>query len=81
MITRGQDKAKPSSAPKGPSENLPYAIELWSEDGSEMERILARASSVSLARAIFDAATKENASRHICLRHGSRLLADSAKRS
>jgi hypothetical protein len=58
---------------------LPYAIELWDEDASEVERVLARAAKMSLARVIFTAALAEHPDRRITLRHGSRITADSGR--
>ena len=59
-------------------EDLPYRIELWRTDSDEIECVLARAASVELARAIFNAAQRERPDRRITLRQGSRLLTDSA---
>ena len=56
------------------SEELPYKIELWREDGSEVETVLARAATISLARAIFTAAAEEHPGRRLTLRHASKLL-------
>lgn len=81
MVAEGQDKAKAPSVPRDGGENLPYVIELWSESGTDVDRVLARASTASLGQAIFEAATKENKDRRICLRQGTRLLADSQKPS
>lgn len=62
-----------------PVETLPYCIELWrTEDHETIERVLARAVTVQLARAIFQAAKEEHPQRRITLRRGSRILSDSA---
>lgn len=68
-----QEKPQPAAAR---DDELPYAVELWGENRSAVEKVLARAFSVSLARAIFRAATEENPGRHITLRHGERVLED-----
>ena len=60
-----------------PSEDLPYQIELWRADANELERVLARAASMQLARAIFKAAQGEHPERRITLRKGNRVLSDS----
>lgn len=61
-------------------ETLPYRIELWHvDDPDTVERVLARAVNARLARAIFDAARREHPGRRITLRHGSRIVADSAE--
>jgi hypothetical protein len=62
-----------------PSEELPYRIELWLADSTEsVERVLARALDVQLARAIFKAAQAEHPERRVTLRKGSRIIADSS---
>lgn len=66
-----QDEASPSPA-STQDEDLSYAVALWDHAG--MEKILARASRLSLARAIFRAAREENPGRRIVLRHGERIL-------
>jgi hypothetical protein len=82
LIVRDQNKAK-SSAPAtaGRVEKLPYVVELWNGDGAAVEKVLARAARVSLARAIFLAAKGEYPDRRLCLRQGSKVLADSAVNS
>ncbi|HVW92672.1 MAG TPA: hypothetical protein VHB74_08690 [Devosia sp.] len=62
-----------------PAEALPYFIELWRpEDHETVERVLARAVTAQLARAIFQAAKEEHPQRRVTLRRGSRILSDSA---
>ncbi|HEX4637593.1 MAG TPA: hypothetical protein VH189_15520 [Rhizomicrobium sp.] len=71
---RNQTKAAQVATDR--NDELPYFIELWNETDSQVERVLARASKVSLARAIFKAALAENPGRRITLRHGSRIVSD-----
>jgi hypothetical protein len=59
-------------------EELPYSIELWAAAGS-VERVLARAVSVQLARAVFQAVTNELPDRRVTLRKGNRIIADTAR--
>jgi hypothetical protein len=62
-----------------PSDDLPYYIELWRADGDDgIERVLARAVSAQLARAIFKAAQGEHPKRRITLRKGNRIVIDSS---
>lgn len=76
MIARDQNKATPTgSGAAGRAEKLPYVVELW--DGAGVEKVLARAARVSLARAIFQAAKSEYPDRRLCLRQGSKTLEDS----
>jgi hypothetical protein len=66
------------SAETGPSEELPYVIELWRDGNgsSVVERILARAASARLAREILKAAENEYPGRRITLRNGDSLVGD-----
>jgi hypothetical protein len=76
-----QDKATISrtEAPSRSTEELPYRVELWAVDGPEtVERVLARALDLQLARAIFKAAQDEYPERRITLRKGTRIIADSS---
>ena len=82
MVRRGQDKSKVVHL-HGPVEedgpdSLPYCIELWDAAAAAVERVLARAVSAELARAIFKAARTEHPDRRITLRRGQRLISDSA---
>jgi hypothetical protein len=61
-----------------PAEDLPYRVELWRDGGgSGVERVVARAASVQLAHAIFQAVRSEHPQRRITLREGERIVADS----
>jgi hypothetical protein len=63
-----------------PSEDLPYRVELWRADAAnEVERVLGRAASVQLARAIFTAAQGEHPQRRITLWKGNRVVSDSVQ--
>jgi hypothetical protein len=57
------------------AEDLPFAVELWTLARDAVERVLARASSASLAQAIFIAAQTEHLGRRITLRHGDEVIA------
>jgi hypothetical protein len=63
----------------GTGEDLPYAVELWDQQSANVERVIARAASGQLARAIFDSACKEFPGRRITLRRGAETVLDSAK--
>jgi hypothetical protein len=61
------------------AEDLPYRIGLWRADApDEAERVLARAATMALARAIFTAAQGEHPQRRIVLCKGTRVVSDSA---
>jgi hypothetical protein len=60
-------------------EELPFRVELWHDgSGDTVERVLARAASAPLARAIFKAAQGEHPERRITLRRDHQIIADSA---
>jgi len=58
-------------------EQLPYKVELWSQTREEVERVLARAASMALARAMFLAAQNEYLGRYIVLRRGGKVIDES----
>jgi hypothetical protein len=81
MIDQDQDRAKVLrlAGYPGQPEKLSYRIELWKHgDVDTVEKVLARAMSASLARAIFKAARDEYPDRHIVLCRGTRVILDSA---
>ena len=62
----------------GGAEELPYRVEIWEAGiGLAVERVLARAFSATLARAIFKAAIEENPGRRITLARGDSIIDDS----
>lgn len=63
----------------GAGEKLPYRVELWDAQAQQVERVLARAVSAGLARAIFAAAAREHSGRHVALYRGARLIAETKK--
>jgi len=69
------------SSPTTQQDQLPYRIELCGEsnDAPERVRVLALAHDANLARAIFRAEQKEYPERHIVLRRGGRVVADTAE--
>jgi hypothetical protein len=82
MTKDEQDRATvvPLAGQATQDEELPFRIELWdAAAGETVERVLARAISASLARAIFQAAHTEHPERRITLRRGSHLVADTRK--
>jgi hypothetical protein len=64
-----------------PPEDLPYRVELWHDGDARggIERVLARASSVQLARAIFRAAREEHPQRRLTLSQGDQIVEDSQR--
>jgi hypothetical protein len=72
-----EDRVIPISAAAGTTARLPYAVELWNLQRTACERIIGRAASVTLARAIFTAAQGEHLGRLIRLRRGAQVLGES----
>ena len=60
---------------RAPLPDLPFRIELWNEEGSEVERVVARAYSANLAQAIFKAACEQYPGRQLSLWHGRERVA------
>jgi hypothetical protein len=76
MSEREQDKSQIAGmdGQLQDTHDLPYAVELWSKDGQGVERVLARAINMTLARAIYLSAQKEHPDRRIVLRHLSSVV-------
>jgi hypothetical protein len=56
------------------SEKLPYSIEVWQDEDARVERVLGRAASVQLARAIFVSAQTEFPGRRVTVRRGDETV-------
>jgi hypothetical protein len=78
MIER-EDEAKVAAfeAPPETGGPLPYTIELWDLTRTAPERVIGRAASVVLARAIFAAARTEHLGRRLVLRRGGKVVQES----
>lgn len=63
-----------AAAPVG--QRLPYTVEVWNLARTAPERVIGRAASASLARAIFVAAQAEHPGRRILLRRGAQVLGE-----
>ena len=75
---RDKHDGRPSAGSAEPPEGLPFCVELW-QTPDDVARVLGRASSAALARAIFDAAITENPGRRVTLRRGAEMLEDSRR--
>jgi hypothetical protein len=77
-MIKGEDDSKivALGVPLGPASRLPYTIELWNLPRTAPERVIGRAASAVLARAIFAAAQSEHLGRRILLRRGSQVIAE-----
>jgi hypothetical protein len=71
---------RPSAFPRAgaaaASGGLPYLIEIWNLPRTQVERVMARADTLTVARALFKTAVSENPSRRIVLRQGKRTIED-----
>ena len=70
--SRPSPAAPPPTA--GRAARLPYTVELWNLPRTEVERILARAANMTIARAIFITAISEHLGRRIVLRRGGEVV-------
>jgi hypothetical protein len=72
---------EPNVVPLDPAQavggDLPYMVELWDLPRRGPERVIGRAASMILARAIFTAAQSEHLGRRLVLRRGSQILLES----
>lgn len=78
-MVKPRPAARISSVPtgKGATEALSFVVELWRVEEDRPERILGRALSLTLARAIYLAALQDFPGRRIVIRTGDMLIADS----
>lgn len=76
MIDPDEDgvHAAPTAAPGETEDLLGYRIELWRLDRMGVERVLARAERLPVARAIFRAACNEHFGRHLTLSQGGKVI-------
>lgn len=59
----------------GRGEDLPYRVEVWSEDLKSVEQTLAMTANGSIGYAAYYEATREYPDRYVLLKHKSRILA------
>ena len=61
--------------------DLPYSVELWDDEDSHVEELIALTGDYRVARAAFDEAVKCRPGRIVTLRQKTRLLADSRRKN
>lgn len=78
MIAPDPSKAVQERADGGShrAADLPFRVELWDEKNTEVERVLARTHSATLAQAVFHAACEQYPGRHLSLWRDSEQLDD-----
>ena len=60
--------------------DLPYSVELWDDDDSHVEELIALTGDYRVARAAYEEAVKRRPGRIVTLRQKTRLLADSRQK-
>lgn len=60
--------------------DLPYSVELWDDNDSHVEELIALTGDYRVARAASEEAVKRRPGRIVTLRQKTRLLADSRRR-
>ena len=61
--------------------DLPYSVELWDDNDSHVEELIALTGDYRVARAAFEEAVKGRPGRIVTLTQKTRLLADSRRRN
>ena len=55
---------------------LPFKVEAWSKKGQNIDRLIATATNVLVARAAYEAAVQLYPGQNITLRQGTRVIAE-----
>jgi hypothetical protein len=55
---------------------LPFKVEAWSKKGQNIDRLIATATNVLVARAAYEAAVQLYPGQNITLRQGARVIAE-----
>jgi len=76
----GEDEASEESPRRagqvvGKGEDLPYRVEVWTEDSRAVEQTLAMTANGSIGYAAYYEATREYPERYVVLRHKNRIVA------
>ena len=72
------DKPQTQASPDIDEGLLPFVVELWTEDESEVESVLARVQSASLGQAVLNASRADFPVRFLTLRRGAKIVADTS---
>jgi hypothetical protein len=70
-------RAGPKSRQAADDDGLPFLVEVWAQDASAAEVVVARVRNYELARTAFDAAVAEHAGRRVTVRRRDVVFADS----
>lgn len=79
-LPQGADDPEDASSSPGsgrstaPRDDLPFRVELWNEDRSAVEQVLAVTANSSIGYAAYHAATREYPDRYVTFRHRNRVL-------
>jgi hypothetical protein len=58
---------------------LPFIVELWEEDRTRVQAVLARVHSATLGQAVFRASQAEYPGRYLTLRRGDKIISQTAE--
>ena len=61
--------------------DLPYSVELWDEDDTRVEELIALTADYNVARAAYEEAMKRRPGRIVTLRQKTRVVADSRRQT
>jgi hypothetical protein len=70
----GQPQDDGSEPQTNPRDDLPYRVELWNEERTSVELVLAVTAHSSIGYAAYHAATREYPDRYLTLSHRNRVL-------
>lgn len=70
-----EDPSRHAGGMAARGEDLPYHVEVWSEDRARVEQTLAMTANGSIGYAAYYEATREYPGRYVVLRHKNRVVA------
>jgi hypothetical protein len=65
----------------GRDNDLPFRVELWDDNDSHIEEVIALASDYATAKSAYEQAIKRRPGRIVTLRQKTRVLADSRRKT
>lgn len=71
---RGTGSDESGSSNRRESEDLPYKVELWNDDRTAVEQVLAITANASIGYSAFYAAARDHFDRYITLRHKNTIV-------
>ena len=80
-VFEGRSPERPAEPVKVPPEDLAFKVELWFDDDSAVQQVLARFSKATHAQVFFDAIRAEYHGRLLRVRQGIRIVWESGRKS